>query len=200
MSNSCIAQCAFTNASCFQCWTLGPLWAICRFMFEDANGKLLTSPCHGSRGAKKQIFQSSLQYSTTIRSHTYRYVQKLTVCDTASWQSFSRTRKQWNTHHIRPSAAARCPTGIPDELVLLISGGSVCILSQYVLLWLLVLMCPQSSLWVGMENAVSRQAGQLHTERRFSHGTKVRFAIGTARPHTVSRHGSHHPQLAMRKN
>jgi len=128
------------------------------------------------------------------------YVQKLTVCDTASWQSFSRTRKQWNTHHIRPSAAARCPTGIPDELVLLISGGSVCILSQYVLLWLLVLMCPQSSLWVGMENAVSCQAGQSHTERRFSHGTKVRFAIGTARPHTVSRHGSHHPQLAMRKN
>ena len=25
-------------------------------------------------------------------------------------------RKRWNTHRIRPSAAARCPAGIPDEL------------------------------------------------------------------------------------
>jgi hypothetical protein len=32
---------------------------------------------------------------------------------------------QWNMHRIRPSAGARCPAGIPDELFFLPQPGSV---------------------------------------------------------------------------
>jgi len=31
-------------------------------------------------------------------------------------QDLDAVRQQWNTHRIRPSAGARCPAGVPDEL------------------------------------------------------------------------------------
>ena len=40
-------------------------------------------------------------------------------------QDLDAVRRQWNTHRIRPSAGARCPAGIPDELFYLPPSSAV---------------------------------------------------------------------------
>ena len=40
-------------------------------------------------------------------------------------EDLDAVRQQWNTHRIRPSAGARCPAGIPDELFYLPPSSAV---------------------------------------------------------------------------
>jgi len=62
-------------ASAVERW--GPLWANSAFLFEDANGKLLTF-FHGSSGVSKQIFRSFVG-TAYVRRLTARYIDSSSV-------------------------------------------------------------------------------------------------------------------------
>lgn len=63
-----------------------------------------------------ELFEMLIEYGAYHPGHIQE-TECLRFCFMAHIQKeLDRVREQWNTHRIRPSAGARCPPGIPDEL------------------------------------------------------------------------------------